>query len=140
MDRKQWRLVAPSHLTLRLKTVVNLHSVHLSADHALSVIYPSPAAGELPSVEGSVTLAIGDDLRLEVSEPTGTEYWLLLNTAEGLVIPESVPMIPVEDWARAFLIGDDPVYSARLVSWLANQPLTGWALIEVNVVKLAETE
>lgn len=113
--------------------------VHLSADHALSVIYPSPT-GELPSVEANVTVAIGDDLRLEVSEPTGTEYWLVLNTAEGLVIPESVPMISVEDWARAFLIGDDPVYSARLVSWLANQPLTGWALIEVNVVALADNE
>ena len=113
--------------------------IHLSADHAISFIYPSPN-GDLPKLEANVVTSVGDDLRLEVSEPTGTEYWLVLNSSEGLVIPESVPIIPVDDWARAYLIPNDPLYSASLVSWLASQPLAGWALIEVNVVNLGDAE
>lgn len=113
--------------------------IHLSADHTMSFIYPAPS-GDLPVLEANVSTSVGDDLRLEVSEPTGTEYWLVLNTSEGLVIPESVPMIPVDDWAQTYLIPKDPLFSASLISWLTSQPLFGWALIEVNVVNLGDAK
>lgn len=113
--------------------------IHLSADHVLSFIYPSPK-GDLPLLEPNVATSVGDDLRLEVSEPAGTEYWLVLNTSDGMTIPESVPLIAVENWAQAYLITNDPIYSASLISWLGNRSLLGWALIEVNVVNLGDAE
>ena len=105
----------------------------------LSFIYPSPK-GELPLLEPNVATSVGEDLRLEVSEPAGTEYWLVLNTSDGMTIPESVPLIAVENWAQAYLITNDPIYSASLISWLGNRSLLGWALIEVNVVNLGDAE
>jgi len=110
--------------------------IHLSADNILSFIYPAPGGAAPTLVPGELN-TIASDLRLEVSEPAGTEYWILLNLTAAFDMPDNIPLIPVDDWAQAYEIQPDPAFSGRLMRWLSQRALVGWTVLEVNVIPSA---